>query len=329
METTVISLLGESGRTLSTETARLLRESVSRTPEDIHKIRVATKRLRAYWILAAAAVGKRVAKEHAGDLRDAARTLSGPRDEFVRTEVLAELADGARKKDRRAISLIRDELFGPLSPTGLCPTEIDSFGLEQTLLRDAGRWEAATGALEGGDDEGLVREGFQRTYARARDAGSIALVLDTASGYHRWRRWVKYTYYQYSWLAMDGDRPASTVEKRIKRLGSLLGRLHDIHQLQDDLDARSLRTSSPRAFRRARNAVLSREMELKKEIDELAPRVIDREPGAVSHKLMKAFRQSQSRMSEHARGLEYHSLSSHEGDGAAGMVNTADSTREA
>ncbi|NNE46332.1 MAG: CHAD domain-containing protein [Rhodothermales bacterium] len=329
METTIITLLCESGRTLSTETAHLLRESVGFTPEDIHKIRVASKRLRAYWILAAPAVGKPVAKEHAGDLRNAARTLSGPRDDFVRTEVLTELADGARKKDRRAISLIRDELFGSLLPANLSPTEIGALGLEQTLLRDATRWDEARMALEGRDDDDLVRQGFQRTFARARDAASIALDLDTATGYHRWRRWVKYTYYQYSWVALDGDRPASTIEKRIKRLGSLLGRLHDIHQLQDDLDARSLRASSPRAFRRVRTAVLSGELDLKKEIDRLAPKVMDRKPGAVSHKLMKAFRQSRSRMAERTRGLQYHSLSSHEGDGAAGIVHTADSDLKA
>jgi hypothetical protein len=168
----------------------------------------------------------------------------------------------------------------------------------------------------------VVGKGFGRTYGRAREFGKVALLLDTTAGYHRWRRWVKYSYYQYAWFRETFPEVAAGRERRLKRLGSTLGRVHDVHQLLTELDERSVGISSPRAFRRARTHLRSLETSLKDEAKKLTPKALGRKPARIGRQIVEAV--GASELPAVTPQLEFVSLAHHEGDGLVSSARAAD-----
>ncbi|HBL88074.1 MAG TPA: hypothetical protein DD399_15030, partial [Alcanivorax sp.] len=98
----------------------------SLTPEQVHQVRVAVKRLRAIWRVMAGVVDKKTARRQDKALRMAARALAGARDTQVMGETLESLRKGARDYESEAIDAVRaqvlaaeQELASPAMPEGL------------------------------------------------------------------------------------------------------------------------------------------------------------------------------------------------------------------
>ena len=104
----------------------LLKGQTALTAEQVHEIRVAVKRLRALWRVAAGVADKKIARRQDKALRLAARSLAGARDLQVMGETLDALRDGARDYERDAIDAVRAlaldsavEATEPALPEGL------------------------------------------------------------------------------------------------------------------------------------------------------------------------------------------------------------------
>jgi CHAD domain-containing protein len=318
----ILSKLAASAQRLASERAGMLRQTERPGPDEIHEFRVTTKRLRAYWILAAPAVGRAPAKAHRTELRDAARGLAVHRDEFVMAELLATLVERVGRKRGREVVLIADELFGVGEDSAVESYDLDVSEFGRALRVDADCWAASLDKEAVATKEALVREGFERTYEKARELGKAAIVLETPASYHRWRRWVKYAYYQYAWFRSEYPDVKAGRERRLKRLGGILGRLHDAHHLLCELDERSLRTSNPKAFRRTRRSLMSLEDELIEEVKRKHRKALGREPALVSEHILEAIEAASS--ARPAPELEFVSLANHEGNGLASSAPTAD-----
>ncbi len=320
---TLFSQLAAAARDLSASVIEGLTSRPALGPDDIHEFRVTTKRLRAYWLLAAPLIGRDRARAYMNDLRDAARIFAGHRDDFVRDTLLQELTTVRRQKVADAASLICHELFGEevVQPAPPLPAEVDV--CVSTLEHDTYRWNRREQELSSPDDGALIRDGLAKTYVKAGRRGRVALTLDTPQGYHRWRRWVKYSYYQHSWLYETLPELGCSRGKLLKRLGSTLGRAHDVHQLREDLDRRSIKTGSPKAFRSVRKFVLAEEARLAKRARRLGRKALWEDPQIVSHRILKeARRVSVSRIPEPS--LKFESLAHHEGNGASRAADAPD-----
>lgn len=318
----ILSLLAGSASDLAVETADRLGRVETLDPDTTHEFRVATKRLRSYWLLVAPILSEGEAKAYGRDLRDAARPLAGERDDFVRDKLLNDLTARADNKDGRAIAFIRDELFGE-SGTG-ARTRPSGFDVDRgisTLMADAERWLGQRPRI-GNEDQDTILTGFASTYSEGWSRGQKALVVDTPQGYHSWRRWVKYSYYQYKWFRSAFPGLSEVTEGSLKRLGSLLGKLHDAHHLLQELEERSISTSSPKAFRCTREYVLSRERRLKRKVRKASRRLLAIEPALVVHEVREAVREHCAH--PYTENLEFIPLADHEGDGAAAATRAAD-----
>ena len=220
--------IGRRGRTL-------LEGDLVLEPEVVHALRVSTKRLRAFWQLYRSTGDAALAKRSIDRLRDAARTLSGLRDDHVLHQLLRSLAAIASDRDRGEFLAAGSSLVSPMAGT--------------KDLRQVHRDLLAVLATDGDDwlhtaqpsDQDLVRFGLGRTFAKAADLGQGALESKCLEELHRWRRWVKYLRYQLEPLATPQRSSIAELYAELKQLGSALGRRNDLHQLRQALEGSRFR----------------------------------------------------------------------------------------
>jgi CHAD domain-containing protein len=95
------------------------------------------------------------------------------------------------------------------------------------LFADVGReWPVAWGLIKVPPREGLrhMREDMEEEAAEA-------LVEGEAEAWHRWRRRVKYCAYQLEWLALASGKKPGARYQWLRKLGSALGKVNDMHNL--------------------------------------------------------------------------------------------------
>ena len=209
----------------------VLEGQTSLTPEQVHQVRVAVKRLRAIWRVMAGVVDKKTARRQDKALRMAARALAGARDTQVMGETLESLRKGARDYESEAIDAVRaqalaaeQELASPAMPEGL----------EGVFRADLYLWRNLN--LEA-DNAELIKKGFGRLYAEGRQQGLEAVVENQPELWHRFRKRVKYQLYQLEPLEGSLDDSALSL-KAFRKLGKLLGELHNLHVLDEHLRKR-------------------------------------------------------------------------------------------
>lgn len=198
------------------------------TVEQVHEIRVAVKRLRALWRVAAGVADKKTARRQDKALRLAARSLAGARDLQVMAETLDALRDGARDYERDAIEAVRPlALASTVEATEPAPPE----GLATIFQADLYLWRNLNADVE---DQDLIKKGFGRLYAEGRQQGLEAVVENESALWHRFRKRVKYQLYQLE--PLENPLEGSDVSlKEFRKLGKLLGGLHDLHVLDEQL----------------------------------------------------------------------------------------------
>lgn len=193
----------------------------------VHAVRTHLKKLRALLRLVRAGMPA-VYKEENGALRDTARLLAPLRDANVvlRTHD-ALLASFGGAIDVPAAGDLRGRLeqrFG----NGRAP----GAELEQTLAEVIARLEAARERVPHwhlhGSDARIVYRGMKWTYRRARRAGAAAAGGDDPARFHEWRKCVKCHWYHLRLVAALSEGRLEGRERRINRLGKLLGEAHDL-----------------------------------------------------------------------------------------------------
>jgi hypothetical protein len=194
----------------------------------VHQVRVTIKQARALLRLLRARTGERFFQRHNRVLRDAARGLSAYRDEQVLLATCAYLSN--RRMSRSSLKFLagaRQRLEKILreraktSPRALARAQRVTQRVV-VALSDAPQesdWHAAI-------------LGLWRTYRDARRMWRAARANRSAKDFHEWRKQVKHLHAQLEMLRPHQTRRQT---KHLKRLGTRLGYLHDLHLLQTRL----------------------------------------------------------------------------------------------
>ena len=206
--------------------AALVRLRKSRHPAAVHGVRREIKKLRALFRLVRGEIGRGVYRKGAKALREAAGSLTAPRDARARLKAFETLAGGGaprfagieqalRINARREAERFRKD---------------DSLKRAERLLRKTDRRvddlkiEAAGWAA--------IEPGLKESYRRGREACRLARQRPSPKNFHDWRKHVKdlWHYCRLLYPAWPAETRAMTDE--LELLGGRLGEEHDLFLLQ-------------------------------------------------------------------------------------------------
>lgn len=198
----------------------------------IHNIRVLMKRLRGLLRLYAVAGQRAEADQLNPVLRDIAKAFADQRDAHVLADTLDQCACNAGKVIAVRLLAIRDDLQ---RDAGGVKTQPDLAALRQTLVWAQAHWNIWFAHQ---DDRRLL-DALAYHYRRNRKQGREALRLRDREVLHDWRKRVKYLHYQLCALP-DASLHHDDLLQRTRKLGSLLGKVHDLDVLVDYLQQQQL-----------------------------------------------------------------------------------------
>lgn len=213
------------------DTAADLLQRDTLDPEAIHDIRVLMKRLRGLLRLYAVAGQRAEADQLNPVLRDIAKAFAGQRDAHVLADTLGQCARNAGKRLAARLLAIRDGLQQDADET-VAP---DLVALRNQLAWAQQQWNAWFAEQ---DDQRLL-DALAQHYRRNRKQGREALRLRDQEVLHDWRKRVKYLHYQLCALP-DASLHHDDLLQRTRKLGSLLGKVHDLDVLVDYLQQQHL-----------------------------------------------------------------------------------------
>ncbi len=206
------------------------------TPEQVHSLRVLIKRQRALWQLISTQGESKRAQKQDKALRAGARLLAASRDRQVTEETLTALKQTTRRDYElealeRVTAWLAEEQSDPVAPS--VPE-----ALPLVFQEDLDAWQALK---RKGEDQDVIRKGYLTLYRQLRQQALETLSEGKDEDWHRLRRDVKYLQYQLE--PLGGTLADAEVDiKRIRKLGSQLGDLHDLHMLGDQLKRRLKKT---------------------------------------------------------------------------------------
>ncbi len=302
--------------------AVLLGEAVSArseepAPELIHELRIKTKKVRSYWIAVRPVIGKEGARAAVDRHRSAAKLFSASRDAHVLSQTIASVRESARRRERRALDRVAADLHDIFWPedtdrSGARMAEFATF-MEEDLMA----WASVLARADASSDELILTEGVGRTYRKARSFFRDAVVLNTPAGFHRARRWVKYLRYQLEWLVPEGFSDFDPLRQEVATLGRLLGRLHDLHVLQDRISHHSTHIAKPGDLEPVDRLLSREERRLARDAIRHGKKALKASPRRILRKLRRA-----SRPVEGVESLEEQMMVDHEPDFHFGRERT-------
>jgi CHAD domain-containing protein len=227
----------------STKNAALIQSSVAKTIEKlrlhltepetgseyIHRIRVEIKHLRAWLRLLRITTDTNDWKSIDQKLRDTAKSLSGARDAQVIKDTLSILYRSAKNKPQR---LAIDYFQASLEPQ-LITSQIIWPPIKNELSNLLNIIEAEFVTFE---SISSVRNGLRLTYKKSIRLGKAAFSKNNSrENLHQLRKWVKYLYYQLSYL--DKAYPDYIKARhRLDVLGDNLGTINDLFVFKERLN---------------------------------------------------------------------------------------------
>ncbi|MCB1234686.1 MAG: CHAD domain-containing protein [Verrucomicrobiae bacterium] len=251
--------------------------------EIVHRLRVATKRLRAAWRLASGIAGKDLSRARRDALRELSGLLSHARDRAVSLELARKLAENAPETAERTAFAALLDAFGPNrveSPTQPCWVET-----LETVIRHLDDEIAAWNGLDWSDAKRVRRE-LRRQLRRSRGRARRDCLVARRNGddpeiWHEWRKAVKQWRYQREFAAALSGRASGPFDARISRLGTRLGERNDLANLAAIAD-RALRKGalSPEAHGRLTRAIVRAERAVQRSATRLGRLVFLRRPAS-------------------------------------------------
>lgn len=251
----------------------------------IHQARKNIKKTRSLLRLARSGLPGETCREENGALRDIARSLSDERD----AAVLLQTFDG-----------LSVHLVGLMPEQAVADLRLRLPGSDGAAARK--RWRGlardAAGALEAvadrvlgwpleGCDEGALKAGIKRSYARGRRAFSVAAQDPTVERQHEWRKRAKDLWYHQRLLAMAWPGMLYAQAEQSHRLSDLLGEDHDLAMLAATLLGEDGTASgTPADVEPSLEHVLAeRRAELQAQALDLAERIYSERPKAYARRL--------------------------------------------
>lgn len=234
--------------------------------EVIHRVRKRCKKIRAALRLVRDGLGDTYAREN-GRYRDAARGISGARDEEAMIETCDALARRfAGREEEPVIRRVCLQLRERRDAFMAQGERIDAMLQEFASVMALGRKHVASLSMEGHGHD-VVVSGLRRTYARARRAMQAAERDPKPANFHAWRKYVAYHWRHMQLLHHAWPAGVDARGREAQRLAECLGDLHSLHVLQawigsgssalsDDADTASfLRIAEHRSRRMRRRAL--------------------------------------------------------------------------
>ena len=223
----LITVVRQYALDLHAQCQPVLTASGKLSPDQVHCLRVSSKRLRACWQMLKPLTRDMTAEHGIRQLKTAAATLSDARDLEVMSSTLMALATSATSKDARHIFTDGHRvLFAKQKAKASQATR--SQLLVTSFEADHERWQSLTFKVS---DKALLRKGLGRLYEKALKLAKAAQDSGDVTHWHSNRKWVKYLGYMLELLDQHQHAPLPVDAVDMKRLGSLLGTLHDIHCL--------------------------------------------------------------------------------------------------
>jgi CHAD domain-containing protein len=198
------------------------------SPDDIHRLRVNIKKLRAWIRLLRLAYGRRLACGIDQDLRAIAKRVAGERDRDVLEHTVALLQQECGNAAQEALL---DALLGTLRSHLPSLTTVEAFSTltesaRQNLLRLCSRQP----------NKDTLLKGLSCSYRRTRRFGKRACMADASPATcHRWRKRVKYLSYQLLCLTGSPNGKLTSLQKQLAKLGNVLGELQDLEVLEQQV----------------------------------------------------------------------------------------------
>ena len=160
--------------------------------------------------------------------REASRRLAGARDAEVKLATLETIAaEGTAAELRRHFEREAEEHRAELTPQSLgdVARQIESVARDFRGRELPGAGEAIAGNVE-------------RSYRRGRKAMKKAAEAGRPEDFHRWRKRAKDLRYQLEILEPEVSASFADTRKQVEELADLLGDLHDLDVLAEDLERR-------------------------------------------------------------------------------------------
>lgn len=216
------------GRALDQDIIDIVTKRQRLNEADIHDMRVNLKRLRAMRHLIYFETSYGHFKKSYRNLRDAGRILSGRRDQTVLGATLKKLAERAGNDRQTQNVLAVHSRITNIIPKNELKDKTLQNKVKTLIFVDRDNWQQLQDKLA---HTGTLVAGLARTHYYSRSLGQRAMRSDAVSIGHRWRKWVKYLYYQVEFISVLRPGELDTVMKDLKRLGNVLGWRHDIANL--------------------------------------------------------------------------------------------------
>ncbi|MDG6774262.1 CHAD domain-containing protein [Thiomicrorhabdus sp. ZW0627] len=235
--------------------------------ESIHDLRVTFKRLRAYWRLVRDSVDKPVFEAADRRIKYTAKLLGGQRDQYVLFDSLSLILDRLEGSERMVAESLLRQLNHSLNTNFKTlsirwSTVISSLQLERSV------WS-------GLDFESIKNRSIQKalhksvTRSLRLSEQAVHKKADTEKR-HRWRKWVKYVFYQLKLLKGLGVKSKKQSVRKLDELGNLLGIEHDMDLLKDFLQQGFDSTESRETLARIVEACEQYQKQLRKQVKHLA-----------------------------------------------------------
>jgi CHAD domain-containing protein len=198
----------------------------SRHPAAVHGARKEIKKLRALFRLVRGEIGRGAYRKGAKALREAADSLTAPRDARVMLKAFRKLAGRVARRFDGIEKALRKN----------CRRETrrfwkkDSVAVADRILRKTGRRVGDLKIKAVG--WAAIEPGLLQSYQRGREAFEFARKQPSSENFHEWRRHVKDLWYYFRLLYPAWPVETRAMTDELELLGEQLGDDHDLVLLQ-------------------------------------------------------------------------------------------------
>jgi CHAD domain-containing protein len=195
-------------------------------PAAVHGVRKEIKKLRALFRLVRGKIGRGVYRKGAKALREAASSLTAPRDARVMLKAFEKLAGGGARR----FAGIERALRKNARREGERFRKDNSLKRAERLLRKTDRRVDDLKIKAAG--WAAIEPGLKESYRRGREACQLAGKQPSPENFHDWRKHVKDLWHYFCLFYPAWPAEARAYTDELKLLGAHLGEDHDLFLLQ-------------------------------------------------------------------------------------------------
>jgi CHAD domain-containing protein len=192
----------------------------------VHGVRKEIKKLRSLFRLVRGEIGRSVYRKGAQALREAAASLTAPRDARVMLKALEKLAG----RDARKFAGIEKALRKNRRREARRFRKKDSAAATDWILRKTNRCVGDLKIKSVG--WAAIEPGLKESYRRGKEFYKLSHTHPSPENFHEWRKHVKDLWHYFCLLYPAWPAEGRAYKSKLELLGGLLGEDHDLFLLQ-------------------------------------------------------------------------------------------------